>query len=67
MAVDILRRAHQLGLQAYGVSFHVGSQQVDLSAWDRALSDAATVFKRLEQEGISLRLVNMGAVFQRVI
>ncbi|ATP12728.1 ornithine decarboxylase [Bartonella henselae] len=63
MAVDVLRRAHQLGLQAYGVSFHVGSQQTDLSAWDRALSDAATVFRHLEHEGISLKLVNMGGGF----
>src|SRR5690606_23549825 len=30
MAVDVLRAAHQLGLDAYGVSFHVGSQQTDL-------------------------------------
>ncbi|WP_019221837.1 type III PLP-dependent enzyme [Bartonella senegalensis] len=63
MAVDVLRRAHQLGLQAYGVSFHVGSQQTDLRAWDRALSDAATVFRHLEHEGISLKLVNMGGGF----
>ncbi|WP_317993648.1 type III PLP-dependent enzyme [Bartonella gliris] len=63
MAVDVLRHAHQLGLQAHGVSFHVGSQQTDLSAWERALSDAATVFRRLEQEGISLKLVNMGGGF----
>ncbi|WP_336279619.1 type III PLP-dependent enzyme [Bartonella sp. CB175] len=63
MAVDVLCRAHQLGLQAYGVSFHVGSQQTDLRAWDRALSDAATVFKCLEQEGILLKLVNMGGGF----
>ncbi|KEC54756.1 type III PLP-dependent enzyme [Bartonella koehlerae] len=63
MAVDVLRRAHQLGLQAYGVSFHVGSQQTDLDAWDRALSDAATVFRNLEHEGISLKLVNMGGGF----
>ncbi|EJF78783.1 hypothetical protein MCQ_01162 [Candidatus Bartonella washoeensis Sb944nv] len=63
MAVDVLRHAHQLGLQAHGVSFHVGSQQTDLSAWERALSDAATVFRHLEQEGISLKLVNMGGGF----
>ncbi|AFR26649.1 ornithine decarboxylase [Bartonella quintana] len=62
-AVDVLRRAHQLGLQAHGVSFHVGSQQTDLRAWDRALSDAATVFRHLEQEGISLKLINMGGGF----
>src|SRR6185437_3654486 len=44
MAVDVLRRAKALGLDAYGVSFHVGSQQVDLGAWDRALGDAKQVF-----------------------
>jgi ornithine decarboxylase len=26
MAVDVLEHAHRLGLEAYGVSFHVGSQ-----------------------------------------
>src|ERR1044071_740651 len=36
MAVDVLRHARTLGLDAYGVSFHVGSQQCDLTAWDRA-------------------------------
>ena len=30
MAVDVLRHAKALGLDAYGVSFHVGSQQTDL-------------------------------------
>ena len=42
MAVDVLRHAKALGLDAYGVSFHVGSQQTDLTAWDRALGDAKT-------------------------
>ncbi|WP_078719560.1 MULTISPECIES: type III PLP-dependent enzyme [unclassified Bartonella] len=63
MAIDVLRYAHQLGLQAYGVSFHVGSQQTDPNAWDRALSDTAFVFRSLEQEGIQLKLVNMGGGF----
>ena len=63
MAVDVLRRAHELGLEAYGVSFHVGSQQCDLGAWDKALSDARGVFSALEKEGIVLKLVNMGGGF----
>ncbi|WP_011582033.1 MULTISPECIES: ornithine/lysine decarboxylase [Chelativorans] len=63
MAVDVLRRAKQLGLEPYGVSFHVGSQQTDLSAWDRALSDARMVFAALADEGIVLRMVNMGGGF----
>ncbi|AQT43354.1 C-terminal [Bartonella apihabitans] len=63
MAVSVLRRAHELGLQAYGVSFHVGSQQTNLKAWDRALSDASKVFRTLAKEGIVLKLVNMGGGF----
>jgi ornithine decarboxylase len=63
MAVDVLRRAAQLGLDAYGVSFHVGSQQTDLAAWDRALGDARQVFATLAEEGIVLKMVNMGGGF----
>jgi len=63
MAVDVLRRAHALGLDAYGVSFHVGSQQTDLCAWDRALGDAKQVFATLAEEGIVLKMVNLGGGF----
>ena len=63
MAVDVLRHAASLGLDAYGVSFHVGSQQTDLTAWDRALGDAKAVFSALAAEGIKLRMVNMGGGF----
>lgn len=63
MAVDVLRHAAALGLDAYGVSFHVGSQQTDLAAWDRALADAKAVFSALAAEGIKLRMVNMGGGF----
>ncbi|CAM1654804.1 N-terminal [Bartonella apis] len=63
MAVSVLRRAHELGLNAYGVSFHVGSQQTNLNAWDRALADASKVFRTLSKEGIILKLVNMGGGF----
>ncbi|MHC5305650.1 type III PLP-dependent enzyme [Bartonella sp. LJL80] len=63
MAVDVLRRAHELGLKAHGVSFHVGSQQTNLEAWDRALADASKVFQTLAKEGILLKLVNMGGGF----
>lgn len=63
MAVDVLRHAAKLGLEAYGVSFHVGSQQTDLTAWDRALTDVAEVFTALAKEGITLKMVNMGGGF----
>jgi len=63
MAVDVLRHARKLGLDAYGVSFHVGSQQTDLNAWDKALADAKRVFATLADEGIVLKMVNMGGGF----
>jgi ornithine decarboxylase len=63
MAVEVLRHARALGLDAYGVSFHVGSQQCDLSSWDRALGDARRVFATLAEEGIVLKMVNMGGGF----
>jgi ornithine decarboxylase len=63
MAVDVLVYAHQLGLVSHGVSFHVGSQQTDLTAWNRALEDSKRVFDKLLQQGIRLGLVNMGGGF----
>jgi len=63
MAVDVMRHARALGLDPYGVSFHVGSQQTDLDAWDRALADARAVFGALADEGIVLKMVNMGGGF----
>ncbi|MEP2704498.1 MAG: type III PLP-dependent enzyme [Roseibium sp.] len=63
MAPDVLEHAHRLGLEAYGVSFHVGSQQANLSAWDFALAMAASVFRETAQRGIELKMVNMGGGF----
>ena len=63
MAVDVLVYAHQLGLESYGVSFHVGSQMTKLDAWDAALADAKRVFAQLAKQGIYLQMVNMGGGF----
>ena len=63
MAVDVLVYAHQLGLQSYGVSFHVGSQMTKVDAWDSALADAKRVFVSLAKQGIHLQMVNMGGGF----
>src|SRR5207302_7354021 len=63
MALDLLRQARDLGLDPYGVSFHVGSQQTDLAQWDRAISRAARLFSLLAQSGLALRMVNIGGGF----
>ena len=63
MAPDVLEAAHRAGLEAFGVSFHVGSQQANLGAWDSALATVSGVFQECATRGISLRMVNMGGGF----
>ena len=63
MAVDVLEHAHKQGLEAYGVSFHVGSQQRNQHAWDKALASAAAVFKECGERGLNLSMVNLGGGF----
>ena len=62
-ATDILELAHRLGLVAHGISFHVGSQQVNVEAWDRALASTAAVFRTCAERGINLSMVNLGGGF----
>jgi ornithine decarboxylase len=63
MAVEVLDHALKLGLEPHGVSFHVGSQQRNQHAWDRALASAAAVFKECGERGINLAMVNLGGGF----
>jgi ornithine decarboxylase len=63
MAVELLRRAKAAGLDPYGVSFHVGSQQTNLDQWDSAVGRAAHMFSLLAETDINLRMVNIGGGF----
>jgi ornithine decarboxylase len=62
-AADILEYAHKQGLVPHGVSFHVGSQQHNVEAWDRALASTAAVFRACAERGITLAIVNLGGGF----
>jgi len=62
-ATDILELAHKRGLVPYGISFHVGSQQHNIEAWDRALASTAAIFRDCAERGISLSMVNLGGGF----
>jgi ornithine decarboxylase len=62
-AADILEFAHKQGLIPHGVSFHVGSQQHNVEAWDRALASTAAVFRACAERGIALAMVNLGGGF----
>ncbi|MDE2445692.1 MAG: type III PLP-dependent enzyme [Alphaproteobacteria bacterium] len=63
MAKDVLMHAHRRGLGAYGISFHVGSQQTRLGAWDTALAQAKSIFDEMAAEGVTLSMVNLGGGF----
>ncbi len=60
MAVELNLLARDLGLEPYGISFHVGSQQRDISSWDAAIGKVRFIFDQLAEAGIRLKMVNMG-------
>lgn len=64
MALDLVNMARRLSLHPVGVSFHVGSQQRDIGAWDAAIAKVNQIFNRLlEEDNIRLNLINMGGGF----
>lgn len=64
MAIELLALAKKLKLEPYGLSFHVGSQQRDIGAWDAAIGKMKTVFDRVQKEqGITLSMLNLGGGF----
>jgi ornithine decarboxylase len=63
VARDLLIKARTLGLDPHGVSFHVGSQQRDLTQWDVALGKTKMLFTALNEAGIELKLINLGGGF----
>lgn len=63
MAIELLVKAKELGLQPYGVSFHVGSQQRDVTQWRAAISETAGIFEALKREDIQLKMINLGGGF----
>ena len=63
MAIELLRKARAAGLDPYGISFHVGSQQTDLGQWNGAVGTAARMFSALAEAEINLRMVNIGGGF----
>ena len=64
MAMDLIILAKDLGLIPYGLSFHVGSQQRDIGAWDAAIGKVKVIYERLmEEDGIELKMINLGGGF----
>ena len=62
-ARDLMLRAGQMGLDPYGLSFHVGSQQMDTAAYEVAIGQVGMLFTDLRDAGVNLRMVNLGGGF----
>jgi ornithine decarboxylase len=60
MAIALLLEAAELGLRPIGVSFHVGSQQLDPSRWELSIKEAADVFATTRAQGLRLTMLNVG-------
>ena len=63
MAADLMRRAADRGLDPAGLSFHVGSQQLDPRRWEPSVAGAAEIFAELRAEGLDVRVLNAGGGF----
>jgi len=60
MAKELMILAGELGLDPFGVSFHVGSQQTNTGAYEAAIAKVAMLFTDLAEAGVKLRMVNLG-------
>jgi ornithine decarboxylase len=63
MARDLMLRAGEMGLDPYGLSFHVGSQQTTTRAYQIAIAKVAMLFTDLTESGVNLRMMNLGGGF----
>ncbi len=60
MARALMIRAAEMGLDAFGLSFHVGSQQTKTAAYEAAIAKVAMLFTDLAEAGVKIRMVNLG-------
>ncbi len=59
----LILQAVELGLNPWGISFHVGSQQRDIGQWDDAVARCKYLFDAVAEEGIELKMINIGGGF----
>lgn len=59
----LMRDAVTMGLQPYGVAFHVGSQMIDPTAWVSAIADSGKLMTALDDDGIRIEMLDLGGGF----
>jgi ornithine decarboxylase len=62
-ARTLMLRAGEMGLDPYGLSFHVGSQQTTTASYEAAIGRVGMLFTDLRDAGVNLRMVNLGGGF----
>jgi ornithine decarboxylase len=63
MARELMLRAGDMGLDPFGLSFHVGSQQTNTASYEAAIGRVGMLFTDLRDAGVELRMVNCGGGF----
>jgi ornithine decarboxylase len=58
--------ARGLGLNPYGLTFHVGSQMLDPNAWRQPLKTCGQIMNRLREHDIKLKMIDVGGGFPAV-
>ena len=62
-APQLARLARSLGLNPYGLAFHVGSQTMDPTAWHDPIRRCAQIMTALAADGIKLAMIDVGGGF----
>jgi ornithine decarboxylase len=63
LALRLLLESPRRGLVPAGLTFHVGSQCTDPTAWGRAIEQCAEVMLLLAERGIALEVLDIGGGF----
>jgi len=62
-SIPLLLAARDQGLKPRGVSFHVGSQCLDVNRYVEALDSTRVIFEKARQEGLELEVIDIGGGF----
>ena len=62
-AKDLMLYAKKMGLETYGISFHVGSQMLDNESWSYAIQHSAKLIAMLKKSHIQIEMLDMGGGF----
>ncbi|MCU1346678.1 MAG: ornithine decarboxylase [Acidimicrobiia bacterium] len=62
-AERLLLMTYELGLVPLGVTFHVGSQCLDVTAWAAAIGRVGILLRRMLRHGVRLEMLDIGGGF----